>query len=608
MTRRTLAAILSADVVGYSRLMEEDEAATYAALRAALDRAAGIVAARDGVIASTAGDAFVAWFPSVRAALEAALELQREAPGPNGDRAASALLFRIGIDLGDVIEDGGDVYGGGVNIAARVQALAEPGGVMVTAAVREQLRSRLPVAFEDQGARRLKNIATPVRIFAVRRGSRTRVALPASRRGIVVAGLSVAALAAAGLLLPALLRDPAGEPGPLPAAGSGRPVVAVTPFEDRSVAPVGDYFADGVTEDVIAQLGRFPELVVLSWNAVATYGDAPLQRVARDLGARYVVDGAIARSGKRMRVTVQLSDARRGALLWSERYDERLSDIFALQDRISRSVAGQLATRLTRLEQDRAREAPAERIGAYELVLRGRARLRTTTRAANLEARELFQRATTVDPEYAAAYVGLGWTHSADVLWGWSHDPPATLRNAERAARRAIALESESAPAHALMANILRFTGRLEEARREIERALVLNPNDPTAHAIHGTVLLYSGESTAAIPALETARRLDPLLPVWTSTNLAQAYYFERRYEDARALLEDVDLDLGEDVAPHAILAAVLARMGRPDAARREVETVRRLYPFFDARSFAESVSGEAEAAFLLEGLELAGF
>lgn len=612
--QRRLLAVLHADVVGYSARMGADEAGTHAALRGCLDLANEIIGAHDGRLVGTAGDAFLGAFESVVQAVKAAAAFQSGIEARNTELPqAQRLLFRVGVNLGDVIVDRADIFGDGVNVAARVQALAEPGGVAVTGAVRDQIGNRLDVAFEDRGTHRVKNIAEPVRVYAIRSASavgttshRTALTTRIRRRVLLVLiAVAVTAVAMATAVFGPiwLEKQSTGPPD------SGRPTIAVLPFDDLGTDATEAYFSAGVTEDIIGQLGRFSGLLVLSWNAVAPYQNSTVsvQDLSRELGVRYVVGGSIRRSPDMLRLSVQLTDAEEGVLLWSERYDQPLADLFALQDRISRLVVGKLAVQLTEIERRRGLEKPTESLGAYDLVLRGRALLQRAERDANLDARGLFQRAIEVDPDYAEAYLGLGWTYLADLLWGWTEWPSEAIEQAESLATKAIGLSPDNARARALRADILLLQRRFEEAEVEVLRALELNPNDAISHAIHGTLLLHSGRHKDAIPRLELALRLDPHAPNWAIVNLAQAYYFDERAQDAVRVLTRSDRDFAEDPGGPAVLAASLAALGREDEARAEADTVRRLYPFFNARVFAENVAGPRYAVKLIEGLNRAG-
>jgi TolB-like protein/class 3 adenylate cyclase/Flp pilus assembly protein TadD len=617
-TKRKLAAILHADVVGFSRMMGADETGTHDRLMAYGRTIDAIVAAHSGRIVKTAGDAILADFPSVIEALSAAIEIQealaeRNASLPSGQR----LEFRIGINLGDVIVDGDDIFGDGVNVAARIQALAEPGGIAVSGAVFDQARNKVDFAFHDRGTQRVKNIAEPVRVYAVGGVGAAAARRPKTfpRRAVAIsAALAFAAAIAAGLLWLwsplAAFRNVSAEAPAGEAYRTERPTIAVLPFENRSDDTDQDYFSDGVTEDVITKLGRFSDLLVLSWNAVAPYKDRAVtpEKLSGDLGVRYVVGGTLRRADDRLRVTVQLTDAERGVLLWSERYDEQPEDIFAVQDKIARQVVSALAVRVANLETERAFEKPTEDLGAYDLVLRGRNLLRNAPRDSNFEARALFQQASAIDPAYSEARAGEGWTHLNDFLYGWTEWPDRAVGRAGELALDAIKLDERNASAHALLAEVLLHQREFDQAKEEIGRAVALNPNDPAARAIDGKLMLYTGRPAEAASSLELALRLNPDPVGWWVENLARARYFLGQDREAARLLGRYEQLVAEHPAARAIQAAAYGQLDEPDAAAEALSALKRISPFFDAAMFASNLAySPADEARLLDGLRKAG-
>lgn len=622
-TKRKLAAILHADVVGYSRLMGDDEDGTHARLvayRAVFDK---LVSVHGGRIVGTAGDAVLADFSSVIEGLSAAVEIQTKLAEQNATLPPEQKFhFRIGINLGDVIIDGDDIFGDGVNVAARVQSLADPGGIAISGAVHDQVVKKVDFGFHYRGEHRVKNVSEPVRVFAVSAAGSaiTPVQKPPRRRRLLAVAAATVLVVVGGALL--WRWGPIGIPRVGPEAPkavdsrvqeqrqAGKPTIAVLPFEDRGGSDEAQtYFSDGITEDIISDLGRFSNLLVLSWNAVAPYKGRAIspEELGRDLDVRYVVGGTVRRAGNGLRVTIQLTDAERGVLLWSERYDEQLEDVFALQDSIVRSVVGALAVRLTHLEQERVFEKPTENLGAYDLVLRGRDLLRRVERGTNLEARAMFERAIEIDPRYGDAYVGLGWTHINDILWGWSEWPHRSLERAGELATRAIALDDQNAPAHALLAQVFRFQQDQDRAEQEATRAIELNPNNATSHAILGTLRVWAGQPEEALPPLELAVRLDPSPIAWSVVNLGLTYYLLGRYEDAIALLDRYAGRFAEDPAPFAVQAAAYAQIGRLDEAAQAVARLKRISPFFDARVYAGNFANPEHSRHFLDGMHKAG-
>ena len=601
--RRKLAAVLSADVAGYSRLMGADETGTHQRLMACREVIDELIVRHDGRTVGTAGDSVLADFPSVIEALKAAVDIQ-EALRQRNERSPpeQRLEFRIGINLGDVIVDGHDIFGDGVNVAARVQALAEPGGIALSGAVYDQVSNKLDLNYRDHGSHTVKNIAAPVRVYSVA-GERAagRVALAGSARPRLVwlsTGV-LALLAAAGVAFwvvsPTWLDHEATRPAvETQAKVAARPAIAVLPFENQGGDPEEDYFADGVTEDIITALGRFSNLLVMSWHAVLPYKDktvAPAE-IGHDLDVRYLVDGSIRRAGNQIRVTVRLADADRGALLWSEQYEEGLDDIFALQDAITSNVVGRLAVRLTDLERQRTFAKPTENLQAYDYVLRGRDLLRDANRSSNLEARRLFERATALDPNYAAAQVSLGWTFMHEVWWGWTEWPARALARAEELAETAIDLDPASAGAYGLLGQVLTTRQDLGRAEDVLNRAIELNPNDASAHANRGSLMLSAGQLDQTVADLETAMRFDPQLPDFSITELGQALFLQGRYDEAVRTVSGIGKNDGAYFLAQVVMAAAYAEMGRADRAAAAAAEVRRLQPFFDVAHYGQHLQG----------------
>lgn len=616
---RRLAAILHADVVGFSSLMSADEAGTHAAVVGAIARAREIAGDEGGRVVSTAGDAFLAEFPSVVGAVAAAVRFQTVQAERAARSAGDAVTFRVGINLGDVIADGDDIFGEGVNVAARVEALAPPGGIAITAAAREQLGNRSGIAFTDGGEHSVKNIPQKLRLFVAMPPFSDDTAAPDPRvvrsrpRPRLILALSLAALVLlAGLVGSVFLRKPQSSGSGTFASGAtdGRPVIAVLPFTERGSDAESTYYSDGFTEDVISHLGRFPELLVLSWNAVAPYRDrtSDLARIRSDLNARYVIGGSLQRAGGRLRVNVQLTDARDGILIWSERYETPAADLFELQDRIAGTAAGSLALGVVRQEERAALVRPTEELAAYDLVLQGRAALRRVDRSANTRARARFREALSLDPDYADALSGLAWTHVNEAWWGWSEWPAETIEEGIELARRALDAEPENTPALSALTELYWMRNDFEEAARTCRRAVDANPNDARAHASCGGVLIFSGDLEEGIAHGELALRLDPEPNTWDFTNLGIGYFMTGQYEEAAALLNRASQVTNEDPAPHAVLAAVYARLGREEDARDEVRETLRRSPFFNADVFARNLAATGHSDDLRDAMRLAGF
>src|SRR5688572_1403129 len=436
-SQRRLSAILAADVVGYSRHMQRDAQATVRALNERRAIFAERAAARGGRIVNAPGDSILAEFPSVIDAVESAVEIQKEIAARNAALADpdQRMQFRIGINLGDVIVEDGAIYGDGVNIAARLESLADYGGIALSASAYDQVREKVPYRIVDRGAEQVKNIARPVRVYAVDMSAigvkARRRALP-RRAALWAAGVALVAVAA----LVFFLRIE--RPTPQQAA-----TIAVLPFANHSADPKREFFSDGLTEDMINALGRYSAIRVIAHNTVQAYKDrttAP-EQISRELGVRYVVQGSVREADGRLRVGVELSDAMKGTLLWSERYDGQGMQVFEIQDRIVRDIAGALAVKLTALEQQRAAAKPPETLEAYDLVLRARDLMRAVERSTNREARGLLAQAIRLSPNYAEAHATLAHAEFQRAAFGWMEDPADGLRRSEQAARRALAID-----------------------------------------------------------------------------------------------------------------------------------------------------------------------
>jgi adenylate cyclase len=629
---RRLAAILAADVVAYSRLMGADEVGTLRRLRACrgevIDPA---IAARRGRIVKTTGDGLLVEFPSAVDAVACAITVQRALALRAADEPEDRrLVFRIGINVGDIIIEAGDIFGDGVNVAARLETLSQPGGLCISRAVRDQVRDRLPISFDDLGEQAVKNIARPVRAFGLSpdaitaapdlaAGPAAAPAAPPGRRRLWIAAALAGVLVlivAAGTVwwlagAPTGVLPQAGAPG-APASdpvATARASIAVLPFASLGGDSNGDYFADGLTEDIIAALGRFRDLSVISRTAVFAYkGKTPSPaEVGRDLKVRYVVDGSIRRTAEHLRVSVSLTDTARSQMLWSEKYDAEPKDIFSVQDQITRRISGALAVRVTSLELARSAAKPPDSMEAYDLVLRGRALAANRTRPNNAQARGLFERAIELDPKYPPAYVGLGRVDINAVTEGWTANPSDALEHAEAMGRKATALDDLDPGAHALLAEAALNFGEYDRALDEVKRAIELNGSDPHSYGILMDVLLFRGDLTGAINAGETLTQFEPDIPTGAALLLGVCYVLADRGADAVRVLEHA-LDRSPGVLyPNVILAAAYVVAGRQQDAERQAADVRRKFPNFNPQEFGSLLRDPGQREKLARALKKAG-
>jgi adenylate cyclase len=621
-TKRHLAAIVAADVVGYARLMGADETGTLEALRSHRRQLIDpLVAAHKGQIVKTTGDGLLLSFASIVEAVSCAIAIQSGMADRNRDVPAEKRIdFRIGVNIGDVIVEKGDVFGDGVNIAARLEQIAPPGGICLSEDAYRQVRSKLDVPFSDAGEQHLKNISSPVRVYRIEPSWLAAAGAPSPEIGrvrwravaimVAAAGVGVSILAGAAWL--ALVRD---APGSLSASPPGRmavsraPVIAVLPFANQTGDDGQDYFADGVTEEVINALGRFGSLRVIGVNAVMRYKKEPAgqDKAASDLGANYVVNGSVRRSANRVRIAVQLTDTRAGFVMWSERYDGELKDVFEFQDTIARQIAGTLAANITAVEARRSLAQPKPNPNAFDLVLRARAVARASTRAANRKSRELLMEAIELDPNYALAHALLADALYSMVVLGWTEFPDREFSRGAASARKAIELAPDEPDGYRALGRISLGRAEYDQAQNALKRALELNPSDANALATWGTVQSFTGDIAGAIESLELALKLDPTLEPNHVFDLALAYYLARRHQDALSLAEH-GLARHPDFPMFNLPAvAAAAQLGRKEAVDRHLAEIRRRMPHFDLGRFGSRFKNPAHSDYLREGLRLAG-
>ncbi len=573
---RRLVAILAADVAGYSRLMGIDEEGTLARLkdhrRAFVDPK---VAEHRGRIVKTTGDGILIEFPSVVQAVECAVAIQRGMGERNKDVPVERRIeFRVGVNLGDIILDDGDIFGDGVNIAARLENLAEPGGVLVSRTVRNQVRDKLPFHFDDMGEHEVKNIARPLRVFRVRVDDKPADELTAAR------------------------------------AVLARPAIAVLPFQNMSGDPEQEYFADGITEEIITALARFREFPVIARNSAFVFkGRAvDVMKAAKELGARYVLEGSVRKAGGRVRVTAQLIDGANGHHLWAERYDRDLADIFAVQDEITERVASEIAPAVRLAETQRSARKPPDNLDAWDHYLHGLMHANRFTPGDTEAARREFGLALRLAPDFAAAHAGLAWVELFAGLHSWTAHAEAYQRGLGHA-RRAVASDEGDALSHSALCFALNFSGDRNAGIDAGKRAVALNPNHPRAWLALGHALLYVPDTRDAIEPLQRAiatGRHEPLL--WHAhTCLARALYIAG---DFAACIEHTNKSrmLNPELPrSRAYAAAALAQLGRQGEAAAELAELYRKWPDFGARYFDVLPLPPEHRAALFDGLRKAG-
>lgn len=592
---RRLAAILAADVQGYSRHTERNEESSTTTLRVYRGVVEEAIAAHKGRVFSSAGDGLVAEFPSIVEAIRCALAIQKGISERNAEVPKDEQMrFRIGVNLGDVIVEGNNLYGTGVNVAVRLEQMAEPGGILISQTVYEQVRKIVEIPFEDIGERRLKNISEPIRVYRVHPGP-----LPWTKRWLSRSRLRRQAGAIAGILFLLLFlvaagalywRDPAAPLSLLDALRGpwlpDKASVAVMPFENLG-GPDEQHLADGVTEEVITGLSKFPDLAVKSrmssFNyaaAAAVPGASTSGDIGKDLNVRYVLNASITRLPDTVRVSAQLVDARTGEVRWAETFSRQLNEIFAIRDDITNTIAAKLGGLRGELaEAERAllaRKDPTS-FTAYDHVLQGWAKWYEFTGESNAAARSLFELAAKIDPNYARAYAGLAWTYSLDHDFGWTDDYKQAVKKAMENATKAVSLDGDDYQAHWALGWAQLHTRQYEKAIMSYARARELNPHDPEVLAEMANLTICVGEPDKAVAQLEEAIRLTPFHDDWYLEYLGWAYEEAGRPVEAIETLEKV-VDLEEPIEAQRwvmpSLAAAYAEVGRTADAQKVVEII----------------------------------
>ncbi len=533
---RRLSAILAADVVGFSRLMGADEAGTLDRLKA-LRRELVQPKIREysGRIVKLMGDGLLAEFPSVVDAVRCAVDIQNAIAAHEADEPEERRIsLRIGVNLGDIIVEGSDIYGDGVNVAARLEGLAEPGGVCISGPAFDTVEGKLDLVFEDVGPQQVKNIARPVRAYRL-------------------ASTHIGALDAPEASLP--LPD--------------KPSIAVLPFSNMSGDPEQDYFSDGITEDIITELSRFREFDVIARNSSFLFKGrfVKVQDVRRELGARYVVEGSVRKSGDRVRVTTQLIDAETGTHIWADRYDRQLHDIFAIQDEVTEAIVARVADRLRGAGISRSRSMRS--ITAYDLVLQSRPYRTEWTLAASQKAEELLRQAIAMDANSAQAHAALAFVLAGEYEEGWVNDPDATLCEALAVAKQAVANDDSDGYTHASLAYVLHLTRDFELAAHEANTALSLNPNHANIIMTCGWIAIVLGDPEMGIKHIQRARQLNPYMPGFDLCALGTAYFQAKRYQEAIDVISQV---ADPPLWSYKELAACHAYLGQKENARRNLK------------------------------------
>ena len=602
--KRKLTAILSADVEGYSRLMSDDEVGTIRTLSVYRDALTNLISMHRGRVVDAPGDNLLAEFVSVVDAVQCAVEIQRDLAERNQEMPENKRMhFRIGVNLGDVVEENDRIYGDGVNIAARLESLCEAGGVCISGAAFENVENKLDLEFEDLGEHEVKNITKPVRIYrvlsypgaAAHRVIKAKKAVGKKWRRIsfAIAALLII-IVAAGIIWNFYLRPS----GPQVEAASvekmalplpDKPSIAVLPFVNMSGDPEQEYFSDGITESIITDLSKISGLFVISRSSTFAYKGkrVKIKQVAEEFGVRYVLEGSVQRASDKIRINAQLIDAITGHHLWAERYDRELKDFFALQDEISQKIIRTLRVEVKEREIERIRRIPTENLTAWETMFRGLAYARKGGKSSNARARQMYERAMELDPEFAMAYVFLGYTYLFEWLYGWSQDP-RTMEQAFELAQKAIELDEASAYPYPLLSYIYLWKDRQHNlAVAAAEKAIALDPNYQYGYSTLAEALKFAGRPEEVIELMEKAMRLNPRRSASYLFQSGSAYYYMGRYEEALNHLKRAVTLSPNHYPTHSYLAAIYTELGREEEAQAELAEVLRISPEYSLESMA---------------------
>ena len=618
--KRKLTAILSADVKGYSRLMGEDEEATVRTITAHRKVISSVIEKYRGRVVDSPGDNILAEFVSVVDAVQSAVEIQEVIRAKNAELPENRRMeFRIGVNLGDVIQEGERIYGDGVNIAARIEGLADPGGICISGSAYEQIENKLALGYDYIGEHTVKNIVKPIRVYKVPTGPETLQKVTEEKRptpGWQKAALAVVIaliVVAGGVAIWKSTRPPTSPPTetasvekmayPLP----DKPSIAVLPFDNLSGDPEQEYFSDGLSEEIISALSRVPKLFVIARNSTFTYKGKPIkvQQVSQELGVRYVLEGSVKKAGDEIRITAQLIDALSGHHLWAGRYDRNLSDLFSVQDEITKEIISAMQVKLTEGEQARAGAKGTNNLEAYLKYLQAKEYANVLNIESNALARRLAKESIALDPEYAMAYKVLGRTHIVDVWFGTSKSPKDSLARARELLQKAIVLDETYAEAYALLGFLYVMAEQDDKAIALGEKAVALNPNSADAHFRLGKILsLADNRWKEAIPEYKKAIRLNPIPPNIYLYSLGLAYASIGQYEEGIAWCEKAVRQEPDSLFAHIMMTVVYSYSGRNEQAQAEAAEVLRLNPKFSLEKYEKKFAENMISALRKAGLK----
>jgi TolB-like protein/class 3 adenylate cyclase/Tfp pilus assembly protein PilF len=614
---RKLTAILCADVVGYSRLMGEDEEGTQRRLGSRLDTIAQAIGDYGGSVVNYAGDAVLAEFPSVVRALECAITVQELLRISNAEQSEdNRLNFRIGVNLGDVIVARDDIFGDSVNVAARLETLADPGGICISERVYENVVGKLDCGFEYLGEKRVKNIERPVKVYRILIGEKsiTRMALRVKYRRpmeFTAALALIAVIAVAGWFMASRTAENRPDASSTALTFPDKPSIAVLPFNNMSGDPDQEYFSDGITEDLITDLSKVSGLFVIASNSSFAYKgqNVNIQEVARALGVRYVLEGSVRKADGRVRINAQLIDSTTGGHVWAERFDRELADIFALQDEVVKKIVAQLAIKLKPEEAKRLSREVAIDPEAYDLFLRGLQRMQRFTPEGLAEARDFMLQSIAIDPRYARAFGGVAFTLAMEVFLSYDIDAEKYLQLAERYIHSALLLDDQVANVHFALSFVKQNQNRPEEGIAAARKAVELDTNYANGYAQLASALIQAGRPEEAIEAVESAIRLNPSKPFFYVAVLGRAYFMLGRYRQAAEAYQQVVVKNPAFILGHLGLAASYGHLGMIDEAEWEAIEVLAIQPDFtlERGRRLNNYKRPDDVKRYIEGLRLAG-
>ena len=619
---RKLTAILSADVEGYSRLMSLDETDTVVTLKAYRAIISRLISSHNGRVVDSPGDNLLAEFASVVDAVQCALKIQDELKTNNDVLPADRqMVFRIGINLGDVIEDGDRIYGDGVNIAARIEALATGGGICISGGTYEQIQNKVPIGCEFIGKQTVKNIATPVPVFRIWKDPHATACSVAStvrskpKRSYLMATIVVAlVLIAAVAVVVYQAKSPALQVSEsasvqLDNIASERASIAVLPFTNLSDNPDQDYFSDGITNDIITDLSKFSELAVTASNTVFKYkGKSPdIRELGKTLKVKYVLEGSIQKAGDQVRINAQLIDTATGNHIWADRFNRQIKDIFELQDEIIETTVRKLAVKVNQSERAVAMRKRTGNLEAYDYYLQAYHHHYHHTLDDSIEARKLFQKAIALDPNYASAYVGLAKVRVWAVAYGYTEFPNVVLREALDLTKKAVHLDDSNASAHGQLGYIYMRFGEYGLAKSELQKAIDLNPNDYVSYRYMGAVLLYSGHPDESLAWHKKHFEYNPDISPGNYMNVGIAHYLNGDDDKAIDWLKQAATKWPTFLGAHIILAAIYGNADQVEQAQVEKTEILRLSPFFRVDFYGKAYQNPNHRERIANGLRKAG-